>query len=98
MPLQKIFKLAKSFDRSAPALSYYARLMALERGLGQHRGKDDNYLLQVMDAVEKDKTALTEAGNEAIQNKLVAHTQIEDLGLKYFAQADKQDRAGVATV
>ncbi|KAJ3085339.1 hypothetical protein HK102_000088 [Quaeritorhiza haematococci] len=73
--------------------NYYAAKLAIDKGL---KAKDSQeFLLKLMDALEKDKQNLV--GNEAITNDVVGYAHIENFALKIFVGADNEDRSGKAT-
>lgn len=69
-------------------------MYGLETGLklSTKTSKETNFLLKLMDWLETTKKELRD--NEAITNDVVAQAHLENLALKLFLYADKNDRAG----
>ncbi|CAK9821677.1 Vacuolar protein sorting-associated protein VTA1 homolog [Anthophora retusa] len=91
--IQYYLKVAVTHDQRDPVVSYWCRVYALETGLklSTKTSKETNFLLKLMDWLEMTKKELRD--NEAITNDVVAQAHLENLALKLFLYADKNDRA-----
>ncbi|XP_066594950.1 vacuolar protein sorting-associated protein VTA1 homolog [Prorops nasuta] len=91
--IQPYLKIASTHDERDPVISYWCRLYALQTGLklSTKTSEETNFLLKLMDWLEKTKKEMHE--NEAITNDVVAQAHLENWALKLFLYADKNDRA-----
>ncbi|KAK2181582.1 hypothetical protein NP493_391g01007 [Ridgeia piscesae] len=93
-PIQHYVKTAVEYDARDPAVSYYCRLYAVQRGmeLDKKSPQSRTFLASLMDVMEQEKKL--NADNEAIQNEVVGQAHMENAALQMFLYADNEDRAG----
>ncbi|KAK2154682.1 hypothetical protein LSH36_260g01083 [Paralvinella palmiformis] len=92
-PIQHYLKTAVEHDKRDPAVAYYCRLYALQRGMELDKSSPEGrtFLLSLMDLAEKTKKEMSD--NEAIKSEVVGQAHVEDYALKLFLYADNEDRA-----
>jgi len=93
-PLQHYIKTAAEHHTRDPAVAYYCRLYAMQKGMELDRKSPDcrSYLQVLMNSLEQGKKQYKD--NEAIQNEIVGQAHLENYALKLFSHADTDDRAG----
>ncbi|XP_074656435.1 vacuolar protein sorting-associated protein VTA1 homolog [Tubulanus polymorphus] len=74
-------------------VAYYCRIYAVQKALKISESKPEcrKFIYQLMDVLEKMKGEL--AGEEVMQNDVVAGVHVENYALKVFEFADNEDRA-----
>ncbi|XP_003487599.1 vacuolar protein sorting-associated protein VTA1 homolog [Bombus impatiens] len=91
--IQQYLKIASQHDQRDPVVGYWCRVYAFQTGfkLSTKTSKETNFLMELMDWLEKTKKKLHD--NEAITNDVAAQAHLENWALKLFLYADKNDRA-----
>jgi vacuolar protein sorting-associated protein VTA1 len=92
--LQHYIKTAAEHDKRDPAIAYYCRLYAMQKGMEIDRKSPDcrAYLATLMNSLEQAKKQHKD--NEAMQSDMVGQAHVENYALKLFVLADNDDRAG----
>jgi vacuolar protein sorting-associated protein VTA1 len=91
--IQPYVSIYKQFRARDPVVSYFAGMHAVKEGI-RSSGKDATakvYLGSFLDELEQLKHSMD---SEEVTNEVVGQARVEEVGLKLFNSADKQDRAG----
>lgn len=87
-------KLAKEYDKRDEVVAYYCRVYCIQKGISTDSKSPDckQFLLTLMDVLEKAKKDLAAKGAEAVTNEIVGQAHVEGMALNLFAFADQEDR------
>ncbi|ORZ31879.1 Vta1 like-domain-containing protein [Catenaria anguillulae PL171] len=89
---------AQEMDSRDPAIAYWCKMHAARVALqvAPQIPEIRPWLLAIMDALEAEKLQLKD--NEFVADENVAAAHVENFALKIFAAADREDRAGKASM
>ncbi|KAK9328920.1 Vta1 like-domain-containing protein [Lipomyces starkeyi] len=84
-------KRANELEKSDPVISYYCKYYAIEEALAAKVHQTDpaaaEYITNLLDAVEKDKSKLND--QDTITDEMVGQAYVERFATRVFANADK---------
>ncbi|KAK9378294.1 Vta1 like-domain-containing protein [Kockiozyma suomiensis] len=89
--IQPFIARARELEKADPVISYYCKYYAIEEALASKIHQADpeaaEYVTNLLDLVEKDKTALSD--RDTINDEVVAQAYVERFASRVFANAEK---------